>query len=242
MAVHPACSTMVDPGFGDCLRSLRAAWSRSKDAKRGRILGHYSDDKTKEHNWKYVSKFGYHIGDGKYDVRLRAVRQMNQDADLTLDVYLDEEWDEVEAMQACNRTVRARTMRTISVPADGNWSAWASGTLIQRVRPHVWYFALHDCNTPLTSMTRFRFEFRALQEDNSEFSVELSGVPTLVTMKLIGMAIFMVHFVKLCTKFQKTAEELHPIVIVLAIAMYCMYWRPCFSGSTSTPTRTMGRD
>merc|ERR1711959_51269 len=69
------------------------------------------------------------------------------------------------------------------------------------------------------SMTRFRFEFRATQEDGSEFSVELSTVPTLVTMKLIGMAIFIAHFFKLCRKFQKTAEELHPIVIVLAAAI-----------------------
>eukprot|EP00420_Gonyaulax_spinifera_P028292 CAMPEP_0197904224 /NCGR_PEP_ID=MMETSP1439-20131203/57630_1 /TAXON_ID=66791 /ORGANISM="Gonyaulax spinifera, Strain CCMP409" /LENGTH=100 /DNA_ID=CAMNT_0043525395 /DNA_START=69 /DNA_END=368 /DNA_ORIENTATION=- len=55
--------------------------------------------------WQYISKFGFGIGIGEYEVRLK-LRQpwtLPGDAQLDFDMYLDEDWHRVESRSPCER-------------------------------------------------------------------------------------------------------------------------------------------
>ena len=93
----------------------------AKKVKGTVTLGQWTSNPKSEYLWKYLSKFAYYEGDGKYGIRVHAVRPHNAGTvTLPLEVYLDEEWDEVEATNECNRTKLARATRRVNLPADGS--------------------------------------------------------------------------------------------------------------------------
>jgi Rhodopsin-like GPCR transmembrane domain len=169
-----------------------------------------------DNRWKYISKFSYLIGTGKWQVRFKFQRSSaGPSPTITADVYLDNEWDEVEAIPACERVAKRRTSGTVEVPTNGEWSKWITGNLAQSFRPHVWYVAAHDCKANLPTVTRLKFEFRATQFDGSEFSAEMTGVWTVLLIQILVYSVFSVFFVKGILKIRKSSGDIHPILWTL---------------------------
>ncbi|CAK0904901.1 unnamed protein product, partial [Prorocentrum cordatum] len=76
-----------------------------------------------------------------------------------------EDWPGVESMdEVCSRTTKAKQVREIELVSQGKWGAWVNGSLSQKIRPHIWFFAVSDCKKVLQNFThRVRYEARFLQ-------------------------------------------------------------------------------
>lgn len=173
-----------------------------------------------EHRWKYLSKFGYRIGTGKYEVRIRTIRPyIDEPKKMRLGVYCDEEWEQVEERNICDRLMLARTNHTITIQSGGDWSNWMSGKLVQWTRPHVWYFAADDCKDQFNLLTRFRFEFRASQFDGSELSVEMSHMGLILFLEVVLSCVFIRKYFHLCKRFYQSAQSLHPVIWTLSFGI-----------------------
>ena len=173
-----------------------------------------------EFKWKYISKFGYHVGSGSWAIRFKSVRAfVNKNATVTADVFLDNDWAAVDAMAVCDRHSRRRASGSVDLPLDGSWSEWINGTLSQTARAYVWYVAAHDCHNTLGAPTRIKFEYVARQEGGNEFSVEMIGC---LWMAVIEVVCFSLLFYKLfidSKRYMKSADALHPVMITVASAM-----------------------
>jgi len=177
-----------------------------------------------DHRWKYLSKFGYRIGTGRYEVRIRTIRPyVEAEKKIRFGAYCDEEWDEVEITDQCGRFNLTRAKHTMTLKPAGEWSKWTTGRLTQAQRPHVWYFAMDDCTDQLNLLTRFKFEFRAKQFDESEFSVEMTHMITIVFLEVVLGAAFLVYYLKLCKKYYQSAQGLHPVIWVLSISIIVQF-------------------
>mmetsp|Transcript_110077 Transcript_110077/g.307727 ORF Transcript_110077/g.307727 Transcript_110077/m.307727 type:complete len:437 (-) Transcript_110077:59-1369(-) len=198
-----------------------------------------------ENHWKYVSKFGYGIGTGSFAMRikLQSPKTMAYDALLSLTVYLDEEWQEVEDMEnVCDRPARSRNTQQITLNASGGWGQWVTGELRQTVRPHIWYFALSDCDHALQNIThRLRFEFVANQEGGSEFSIEMAGMLLANCLFLTCIGAFIWRFSIQTVAFHRTTGSVHPVIWGLSCAILVQLlaqllhtlhlWRYSYDGS-----------
>jgi len=184
-----------------------------------------------EHRWKYLSKFGYRTGTGsKYHLRVRSIKvQQTAEKKMTLGVYCDEEWEQVEEAAPCARIDKSRAKHTVKIKPDGEWSNWISGTLSQELRPHVWYFGIDDCKDNFNLLTRFRFEFKATQADGSEFSVEQTYMGYILFVEVALAIFFLVHYWKLCKKFYASAGSLHPVIWTLSIGIILQFIALCFN-------------
>jgi len=203
----------------------------------------------KENRWKYISKFGYDIGTGSYKFRfkLHAPKTMLNDGTLGLDLYLDEQWPAAEAIkEPCERTEMRRKTHPVSLNKTGVFGDWISGTVSQTVRPHIWYFVLHDCNSTLQNFThRLKFEYKANQAGGSEFSIELRWMFPVNVVFLMGFTIFAWRFYKNTVVFFRAADSVHPVVWTLSTAMLLQYiaqafhtlhlWRYSINGSGLKP-------
>jgi len=199
----------------------------------------------KENHWKYLSKFGYAVGTGTFNVRvkLHSPKTITNEAKLALEVFLDEDWPEVEAMEnICDRKLKARQVREIRVDPNGEWGEWVNGSLGQYVRPHIWFFALSDCDQALQNFThRLKFEFKANQDGGSEFSVEMRMMPTANFIYLLGFTYFVWLFVVRTKTFQKSSGSIHPVIWTLSVAILIQFiaqifhsihlWRYGYDGS-----------
>mmetsp|Transcript_9900 Transcript_9900/g.22170 ORF Transcript_9900/g.22170 Transcript_9900/m.22170 type:complete len:452 (+) Transcript_9900:48-1403(+) len=190
-----------------------------------------------KNRWKYMSKFGFNIGKGSYGVRvaLHTPRPKKKSKDpptevkgentsIELEVYLDEDWDHAEQKEPCNATNLTRHKRVLTVDSSGEWSPWVNGSLKQTVRPHIWYFALSDCKFTLQNYThRLKYEFHAIQESGSEFSVEMRAMLGTNLLNLLLFTGFFYLFVKRCMAFAKSAGYVHPVIWTLAGGMSTQY-------------------
>mmetsp|Transcript_8964 Transcript_8964/g.16147 ORF Transcript_8964/g.16147 Transcript_8964/m.16147 type:complete len:437 (+) Transcript_8964:48-1358(+) len=193
-----------------------------------------------KNRWKYMSKFGFTIGKGNYSVRVAMYHKssskkkkqattttaapVGSNSTVELEVYLDEDWDDAEQAAPCNASSLTRHKRTLTVDPSGEWSPWVTGSLKQSVRPHIWYFALSDCKYALQNYThRIRYEFHAVQEGGSEFSVEMRYMLTANVLNLLGFSAFFYFFAKRCMAFSKSAGYVHPVIWTLFGAMCTQY-------------------
>mmetsp|Transcript_107871 Transcript_107871/g.327865 ORF Transcript_107871/g.327865 Transcript_107871/m.327865 type:complete len:427 (+) Transcript_107871:86-1366(+) len=180
-----------------------------------------------EGRWRYVSKFGFGLGVGQYDVRLRlrTPQSLARDAAVGVEVYLDEDWHRAEALPPCRRAVDSLARKTLRarLRASGEWDAWHLGSVEQRVRSHIWYFALSDCSGPLPDNVEVDFEFRARQEGGSELSVEAQHMPAVHAVVLICLTALLPGYALRCRHFRESAGALHPVVWVLTLAMALQY-------------------
>ena len=170
-----------------------------------------------EFKWKYLSKFGYHVGTGSWAVRFKTLRPYGtKDASITADVFLDLEWDKVEQEEkVCDRHKYRRASGSVKLPTDGEWSEWISGSLSQTARPYIWYVAASDCKNELGSPTRLKFEFVARQADGNEFSVEMIGSYTIVLIELLFFSLLSYRIWIECKKQLRSAETLHPVILTV---------------------------
>lgn len=180
-----------------------------------------------KNQWKYLSKFGFGIGEGTYEVRLKYARTPPAETprrSLTMDVFLDEDWAEVEMLEPCSKARKSRAVRHLELEPSGEWGEWQKGAVFQTVRAHVWYFALSACGNELQNMTqRIQFEAHFLQENGSEFSVELSGMLTFHFLYFLGFTACLVKYASHCRAFIRSADTLHPIIWVLTAALFLQY-------------------
>lgn len=173
-----------------------------------------------EFKWKYISKFGYHVGSGSWAVRFKSVRPyVNKNASITADVFLDTDWAEVESMPVCDRHKRRRASGSVDLPIDGSWSPWINGTLSQSARAYVWYVAANDCHNTLGAPTRVKFEYVARQEGGTEFSVEMIGCLTIALIECIFFCFLSYKVYLDCKRYVRSADSLHPVMITVASMM-----------------------
>jgi len=191
----------------------------------------YLGGNTEAIKWQYVTKFAYGIGAGEYSIRLKTESpSLENDEEVSMELHLDDEWaGTLMETEVCQRRSRARKTDRVKLPAGGTWSAWSRGIITQSVRSHVWYFVLSGCGQENGSMTamnttrRINFEFRALQPDGSELSVEQTHMPTLCFLALLVFTAFIVWYVKLCVKYARSADSLHPVIQALTVALVLQY-------------------
>lgn len=188
-----------------------------------------SGPKRRNH-WKYLSKFGYGVGTGIYKVRLKlhSNRKMDAEAKVQLEVFQDDDWPQVEAVEdVCQRHKFSKQKSSITIHAGGEWSAWSEGVVDQADLPKIWYFALSDCepDVGLANFTihRVKFEFKVEQEDGSEFSIEMRWMLCANVVFLLGSSLFVCCFFKQTQAYYKSARNVHPVIITLTVAVGLQY-------------------
>jgi len=175
-----------------------------------------------ESPWHYMGKFGYAVGAGSYDVRLRLRAPPQEVATVNLEVFLDEDWARAERLPACRRALSGPARKTMVLRAAGDeWSVWTGGTLEQTVRSHIWYFALSKCTGhQMGNMTlEVDYELRSLQYDSSELSVELRYMPAATVVSVLCLTGYLVYFALHCWRFQQNVGMVHPVIRTLAGAV-----------------------
>jgi len=177
----------------------------------------------RENKWRYLSKFGYTTGNGNYSARIRlhSPKSLSADVNLKFEVFLDEQWPAAEAeTDVCERKKHAKQSRDLVLKADGQWGAPLNGSLNQNIRPHIWFFALSDCDGVLRNFThRIKFEFHAQQDGGSEFSVEMMWLLPFNCLFFIGLSIYTWWVYKQATAFRRSAGSLHPVIWILFVGV-----------------------
>jgi len=180
------------------------------------------------HRWQYVSKFGFAIGTGEFRVRVRQVRRSGEPdlsgKKLVFERHLDERWPHVETTEdPCDRRADRKDPEVI-VGVDGDWGPMRAGRLSQRVRPHVWYFALSACDALLPNGTfAFDVEVDARQQDGSHFSVEAAWAWQSSMLTLLVCSALLVRYWRKACRFWNHIGELHPVIKTLAGVIVSQY-------------------
>jgi len=181
----------------------------------------------KDNQWRYLSKFGYGIGSGTFQSRLQLAspRAIVNQTTVQLEVYLDENWAEAEAIEEpCERSKLAKQVRQMKIGPANDWTDWGDGTLSQNIRPHIWYFVVSNCGGNLSNFThRLKFEFVALQENGSEFSIEMKGLLLANILFLAAFAGFLHWFVQKSKEFARSAGYVHPVIWTLAAGIITQF-------------------
>eukprot|EP00931_Biecheleriopsis_adriatica_P017058 TRINITY_DN12367_c0_g1_i4.p1 TRINITY_DN12367_c0_g1~~TRINITY_DN12367_c0_g1_i4.p1 ORF type:complete len:447 (-),score=94.25 TRINITY_DN12367_c0_g1_i4:169-1476(-) len=187
-----------------------------------------------DQQWHFLGKFGYAIGTGRYDVRLRLRQELGEEDDLPrpdLEVFLDEDWPRADGLAACRRALEVPARRSHSriVPGEfGEWGRWHSGALFQKVRPHIWYFALSDCRDQYAggiadasqrASYSIDYEIRWTQFDDSELSLEMRYMPAASWCAITVLTILGFRLAFKCHSTSKSAGRLHPAIPGLAAAI-----------------------
>jgi len=174
-------------------------------------------------HWQFVSKFGFAIGEGRYRMRTRLVNASTLPRKRYLDfhVFLDEQWGKVEALSSCSsRISQARRTQHLYLAQAGEWTSWTAGSVSQKVRPHIWYFAASMCQQDLGGYPlSFEYEIHMTQVGGSEFSVEMRSMMSWNSVVLVCLAIFIARFGARCRTFADSAGGLHQVIWVLIAAI-----------------------
>lgn len=142
---------------------------------------------------------------------------------------MDENWPEALATEeACERHSKARNVGSYTLNADGSFGHWSANTISQSVRPHIWYFAVSDCDRQLPNGTHLiEWEMEALQDGGSHFSVEMKWMPAVNIFNLLIFTFFMGVFYQRSRTFVNSAGYLHPVIWLLFAGMMLQYMARC---------------
>jgi len=168
--------------------------------------------------WHFAGKFGYAIGHGSYDVRVRLQAPSSEPASLDLEVFLDEEWGRIGALKPCRRALVARKTNLLRA-SPGEWSPWVGGLLVQAVRPHIWYFAFSRCGglgAQHNATLAVEYELQMQQFDGSELSVELRHMPRAACVAILCLSVFLLRLLVGCRQLRRSGGAVHPVIRVLA--------------------------
>mmetsp|Transcript_29383 Transcript_29383/g.84469 ORF Transcript_29383/g.84469 Transcript_29383/m.84469 type:complete len:431 (+) Transcript_29383:119-1411(+) len=170
--------------------------------------------------WLYVSKFGFGLGVGDYQFRIRQLHPPAAGVHVTLDFepYLDERWPAAEAIEdECKRRAHATRIIPVTSGEGGEWGAWTENSVEHVVRPHVWYFAISSCSSQLPNgSTTFEVELHATQHDGSHFSVESGWSLYSNVLSLIVSTWFFRRLGLRCLDFRSWSGSLHPVIWMFA--------------------------
>lgn len=180
-----------------------------------------------EANWKYVSKFAMDIGKGDWTIRVRYNKPLNEtdeEVKLKASIYLDDNWNDVLSQDVCkSKLAEAKRVKNLSVPVNGEWSKEITGTLSQKARPHVWFFAVSDCDGALYGKARFRVEITVTNSDGSQFSLEEQGLEYMYTLLLVFFAVFLFNSTRRVLKRYRSTEEIEGPQLGLSIAVIAAF-------------------
>mmetsp|Transcript_112295 Transcript_112295/g.194700 ORF Transcript_112295/g.194700 Transcript_112295/m.194700 type:complete len:454 (-) Transcript_112295:30-1391(-) len=196
-----------------------------------------------QHRGQFVSKFGYTIGRGSYDVRFRlrshsttttstipasiqsGIAAPRRTPALEFGLFLDEDWPDVEASSDCSAQVKLSRKKThYQLGSLGEWGRWESGEVKQSIRPHIWYFMIFDCKAKLGDATAvLDYEINFKQPDGSEFSVEMRYMLTWNVLALVALTCFLLRYGARCWGFWCSAGALHGVIWVLTAAAALQY-------------------
>lgn len=182
---------------------------------------------TPENNWKYVSKFAMDIGKGDWSIRVRYNRALNEtdeESRVKASIYLDDNWSDVLSQEVCkSKLAEAKRVKNLDVPVNGEWSKEITGTLSQKVRPHVWYFALSDCDGNLNGKSRFKVEITVTNPNGSHFSLEEQGLEYLYTLLLIFLSAFLYTDLRKFMRHYRLTDEIEGPLLGVCIAIVCAF-------------------
>lgn len=180
--------------------------------------------------WKYMSKFAIAPGKGEFEGRFQFEKSLGRGKNvpkkinMTIFVYLDEDWDLVRNLDTCEAKANySRLTKGVQIPTDGSWSPKVSGFLTQRMRTHVWFFVLADCErnvSPYIQGNRLKWELEIRNSDRSQFSEEENGMigPMMLVLAVI-VGFFVSNSIKF-VKFYRTEESIDYPTLVITIALF----------------------
>lgn len=174
-------------------------------------------------DWKFLTKFAMDIGKGDWGMKVRFNKSVNATDDevkLKASIYIDDNWEDVLSQETCQSKIsEAKRVKNVFVPANGEWSTEISGTLSQKSRPHVWYFALSDCDRKLDSKTRLRVELTLTNTDGSQFSLEEQGLEYLYPLLLVFFTVFLFSSTRKVMEQYRRTEEIEGPQLILSLAI-----------------------
>jgi len=94
--------------------------------------------------------------------------------------------------------------------------------LEQRVRPHIWYFALSKCGRGFTRYV-VDFELKMQQQDGSELGQEFQHMFVASLLAIACLSVFLVRFSTQCCHLLRSTGQVHPAILTLAGAVL-MQW------------------
>ena len=155
-------------------------------------------------NWKYLSTFSFGIGEGnftfdipekvyvsnKYGNKKLNDKKRNISRGTRFYLYLDEDWERVKNSKSCQEKISLAKWYSNKF----NDIVWPlEHTVSQSIRPHVWYFALADCDEykePITPST-IDYVLTMQNSDKTHFSYEdripAMIMPYLATFSLLAL-------------------------------------------------------
>lgn len=190
-----------------------------------------------DHRWQYLTKFGFGLGIGTYEIRLRLKERPGEEVDTTyaqfqLEAFLDEDWARAESMPICRRALDApaRGSLPLQLGLPGQWGPWQGGQVAHVVRSHIWYFAISSCygirGDPVLEID---YELRMRQFDDSEMSVEMMYMPAVSAFALVCLTAFLGAFAARCCNYERSAGAVHPVIRVLAVAVVLQWAAEAFN-------------
>jgi hypothetical protein len=188
-------------------------------------LGHAEPEQP----WQYLGKFGYGIGSGDYSLRARVANHdfLESTTHLDFDLFLDEDWTGVESLPACQRAVHGPSRRTLNIdlPATGEWGWWWRGSVIQVVRPHIWYFALSSCNQRYSQNNTLiiDYEIHFQQGDGSEFSFEMRYMLFANAAAVLIVSAFLWQYGVWFRSFRQSTGSVHAVIWILTGSVALQY-------------------
>jgi len=177
--------------------------------------------------WKYLSKFSYGMGIGRSRIRVRnkgIVPDYGSDHipySVKVEIYMDEDWPGVEANPViCERQNSARLQHEVHFSSGGLWSDWSTNMYSQSIRPHMWFFAISDCDNMLGNHShQLEVEMVMIQENDSEVSYENRWALTTNVIALVVFGLFSVNLFRKSGSFRQINGALHPVITTLGVAI-----------------------
>jgi hypothetical protein len=174
-------------------------------------------------DWRYLTKFAMDIGKGDWSMKVRfnkPIDETDEELRLKATIYLDDNWQDVLNQETCDSKVsEAKRVKNLYLPYNGDWSKEISGTLSQKARPHVWFFALSDCEHRLEAKTRLRVEVTLLNTENSQFSLEERGLEYIYPLLLVFFSAFLFTSTRKVLERYRRTEEIEGPQVGLVIAI-----------------------
>jgi len=176
-----------------------------------------------------MTKFAIAPGKGEFQTRLQLNKGLGKTKvpnglNMSVFVYLDDDWDKVRSLETCEEKAQySKLSKTIQVPLDGSWSDFSTGFLNQKLRTHVWFFVLADCNNTLSQLpkaNRVNWELEVFNSDGSHFSQEEHGMisPLLIVLTVI-VGFFITNSIKFY-KFYRTEESLDYPTLIITVSLF----------------------
>jgi hypothetical protein len=178
--------------------------------------------------WQFVSKFGYGLGEGAYSLKvktsdkrvLQSGQHRRKPPSLQMELYLDEDWANVESLPACDRSSQgpARNMFPLLLNREtGEWGPAGDGFLLHVIRSHIWYFAVSDCDNVLGNKTiDLEYEFHSVQADGSELGIEARHMPVAESLAFFCFFFLLFRVAIRCRSIRESSGALHPAIWALA--------------------------